>query len=174
LVEARRGEANRIAFAVQLALLRHPGFSFTLEGGAAPHGVAFVGGQIGVSADAFDAYVARPATASVHAREAEAASGLRPPTNAEISMMIEAGRLAALSTDRAVPIMTGIIAAIQQSCITIPAPSVIERVGIASRSRVRKRAYEMPLAGVPDENIAKLDGLLKVDPEGRAAPSLVA
>lgn len=44
LVEARRGEANRIAFAVQLALLRHPGFGFTLEGGAAPHVVAFVGG----------------------------------------------------------------------------------------------------------------------------------
>jgi len=36
LVEARRGEANRIGFAVQLAMLPHPGFGFTLEGGAPP------------------------------------------------------------------------------------------------------------------------------------------
>lgn len=79
LVEARRGDANRIGFAVQLAMFRHPGFGFTLEGGAPPHLVAFVGGQIGVAADAFDAYAARPATASVHAREAEAALGYARP-----------------------------------------------------------------------------------------------
>lgn len=59
LVEARRGDANRIGFAVQLAMLRHPGSGFTLEGGAPPHLVAFVGSQIGVSADAFDAYAPR-------------------------------------------------------------------------------------------------------------------
>ena len=33
LIEARRGEANRIAFAVQLALLRHPGLWIGVEKG---------------------------------------------------------------------------------------------------------------------------------------------
>jgi len=123
-----------------------------------------------VAADAFEAYAARPATASVHAREAEAALELRPPTNADLPMMIEAGTLAAWSTDRAAPIVSGIIAAVQRSCVTLPAPSVIERVGIASRSRARKRAYDALLAEVSDESTGKLDGLLMVDPKTGVMP----
>lgn len=33
-VVAKRGDTNRLGFAVQFALLRHPGFGFTLEEGA--------------------------------------------------------------------------------------------------------------------------------------------
>src|SRR3546814_4907360 len=40
LVAARRGDTNRIGFAVQLAVLRHPGFGFTLEEGAPAYLVA--------------------------------------------------------------------------------------------------------------------------------------
>ena len=170
LVEKRRGDANRIGFAVQLALLRHPGFGFSMETGAPPHLVAFVGDQIGVAADAFPAYASRHATASFHAREAEAALGLRPPTRADLPMILEAGTKAAWSTDRAVPIVSGIIAALQQSCITLPAPAVIERVGLASRARGRRCAYEALLAGVPAEVRARLDPLLIADPKTGVTP----
>src|SRR3546814_13330965 len=100
LVAARRGDTNRIGFAVQLAVLRHPGFGFTLEEGAPAYLVAFMGEQIGVAASAFGGYAARPATASVHAREAEATLGLRQPTNADLPLLIDAGAQAAWSTDR--------------------------------------------------------------------------
>src|SRR3546814_8117256 len=59
LVAARRGDTNRIGFAVQLAVLRHPGFGFTLEEGAPAYLVAFMGEQIGVAASAFGGYAAR-------------------------------------------------------------------------------------------------------------------
>src|SRR3546814_7422040 len=59
LVAARRGYTNRIGFAVQLAVLRHPGFCFTLEEGAPAYLVAFMGEQIGVAASAFGGYAAR-------------------------------------------------------------------------------------------------------------------
>lgn len=170
LVEARRGDANRIGFAVQLALLRHPGFGFSMETGAPSHLVAFVGDQIGVAASAFAGYAARPATASLHAREAEAALGLRPPTRADLPMILEAGTLAAWSTDRAVPIVNGIVAALQRSCITLPAAAVIERVGLASRARARRRAYDVLLAAVPAEVRARLDPLLTADPETGVTP----
>lgn len=132
LVAARRGDTNRIGFAVQLALLRHPGFGFTLEEGAPKHLVAFMGEQIDVRVSMFDGYAARPATSSVHARDAEAALGLRPPTNADLPLLIEAGAQAAWSTDRGVPIVRGIVEALRTSCITLPSPSVIERAGIAA------------------------------------------
>src|SRR3546814_13381712 len=89
LVAARRGDTNRIGFAVQLAVLRHPGFGFTLEEGAPAYLVAFMGEQIGVAASAFGGYAARPATASVHAREAEATLGLRQPTTADLPLLID-------------------------------------------------------------------------------------
>ena len=165
LVAGRRGAANQIGFAVQLALLRHPGFGFTLEEGAPTHLVAFMGEQIGVASTAFDGYAARSATASVHAREAAAALGLRPPTNADLPLLIEAGAQAAWSTDRGLPIIAGITEALRASCITLPSPSVIERAAIAGRARAKQRAYDALLAGVPADGLGKLGALLDVDPQ---------
>jgi len=170
LVAARRGDANRLGFAVQLALLHHPGFGFTLEEGAPDHLVAFMAEQIGVSVSAFDTYAARPATASVHAREAEAALGLRAPANADLPLLIEAGARAAWSTDRGVPIVLGITDALRAACITLPATSVIERAGLAGRARARQRTYEALLLTVPADSLAKLEALLVVDVQTGVTP----
>ena len=164
LVASKRGDTNRLGFAVQLALLRHPGFGFMIDGGAPAPLVAFMGEQIGAAASAFDGYAVRPATASVHAREAEGALGLRQPTNADLPLLIEAGARAAWSTDRGPPIVVGITDALRASCITLPSPSVIERAGIAGRARARQRTYDALLAAVSAESAAKLDALLIVDP----------
>lgn len=134
LVVMRRGDENRLGFAVQLALMRHPGFGFTLEGSAPEHLVAFMAEQIDVPAWAFDNYALRPATASVHAREVGDALGLRGPTNADLPLLIEAGAKAAWSTDRGLPIVSGIMEVLRADGITLPSQSVIERAGIAGRA----------------------------------------
>ena len=170
LIAPKRGDTNRLGFAVQLAFLRHPGFGFTIEEGAPAHLVAFMGEQIEIAASAFDGYAERPATASVHAREAESALGLRQPTNADLPLLIEAGAQAAWSTDRGVPIVVGIVEALRASCITLPSPSVIERAGIAGRARARQRTYDALLAGVPADGLAKLDAVLIVDPKTGLTP----
>ncbi len=170
LVAARRSDANRIGFAVQIALLRYPGFGFTRDDGAPAHLVAFMGQQIGIAASEFDGYAIRPATASVHGREAHDALGLRQPTNADLSFLIAAAASAAWSTDRGLPIVVGITEALRSSCITLPAASVIERAGIAGRARARQRAYEAVLADVPSDSLTKLDALLVVDPETGQTP----
>ena len=169
-VASKRGDTNRLGFAVQLALLRHPGFGFTLDGGASAPLVAFMGEQIGVAASAFDGYAVRQATASVHAREAEHALGLRQPTNADLPLLIEAGARAAWSTDRGAPIVVGITDALRALCITLPSLSVIERAGLAGRARARQRTYDALLAAVSAESAAKLDTLLIVDPQTGLTP----
>jgi TnpA family transposase len=170
LVATRRGDTNQIGFAVQLGLLRHPGFGFTLDEGAPTELVGFMGQQIGVPPKAFERYASRPATASVHAREAEAALGLRPPVNADLPLLIDAATKAAWATDRGVPIVAGITDALRASCITLPSPSVIERAGLAGRARARQRAYQAMLAGVPADSIARLDAILIVDPQTGLTP----
>lgn len=170
LVATRRGDTNQIGFAVQLGLLRHPGFGFTLDEGAPTELVGFMGEQIGVPPKAFERYASRPATASVHAREAEAALGLRPPVNADLPLLLDAATKAAWATDRGVPIVAGITDALRASCITLPSPSVIERAGLAGRARARQRAYQAMLAGVPADSIARLDAILIVDPQTGLTP----
>jgi TnpA family transposase len=170
LVSTKRGDANQLGFAVQLVLLRHPGFGFSLETGAPPHLIAFMAEQIGAPATALARYAARPATATMHAREAEAALGLRTATRLDLPFMIEAATQAARSTDLAAPIITELVGAVRQAGLTLPAPSVLERVGLAGRSRARKRTHEALLAGLSMECLSKLDALLAVDAQTGLTP----
>jgi TnpA family transposase len=67
LVRARRRAANRLGFAVQLCLLRHPGAG--LGPGEHPPApmLAFVAGQLGLPLAAFADYAGRDQTRREHA-----------------------------------------------------------------------------------------------------------
>ena len=73
-------------------------------------------------------------------------------------------------TDRGQPIVAAVIAALRTAGIILPAAGVIERAAIAGRARARKRATDALLAGVTEEQIAKLDRLLVLDPSVNMTP----
>src|SRR5689334_21364972 len=81
LVAARRRDANRIGFAVQLALLRHPGIAIAqLEQPIEPL-IQWLAKHLQIPAAPFTGYARRPQTMTDHARLLATALGLRPPTN---------------------------------------------------------------------------------------------
>jgi hypothetical protein len=163
LVARRRRDANRIGFAVQLALLRHPGIGLAqLEQPAEPL-VQWLARQLEIPAGPFAGYARRPQTLTDHARILAMILGLRPPANSDLPLMIEAAAQAAWSTDRGQPIVAAVVSALRATNIILPAGSVIERAAIAGRARARRRAADALLAGVPDEQTAKLDRLLVRD-----------
>lgn len=84
--------------------------------------------------------------------------------------MIEAAAQSAWSTDRGLPIVAGVTAALRAEKIILPAPAVIERTAIAGRARARKRAADALLAGPSPAQFAKLDTLLIPDPALEATP----
>lgn len=90
LVAARRRDANRIGFAVQLALLRHPGIALAQLEQPVELLVRWLGEQLGISAAPFTRYARRPQTMTDHAQQLAMTLGLRPPSNADLPMMIEA------------------------------------------------------------------------------------
>jgi hypothetical protein len=57
-----------------------------------------------------------------------------------------------------------VIAALRAGRIILPGSAVIERIAIAGRARARKRAAAALLAELSAEHLAKLDGLLALDP----------
>jgi hypothetical protein len=95
LVAERRRDANRVGFAVQLALLRYPGIALAqLEQPVEPL-VQWLATQLEIPAAPFVGYAQRPQTMTDHARLLATTLGLRPPVNADLPMMIEAAAQAA-------------------------------------------------------------------------------
>ena len=170
LVATRRGDPNRLGFAVQLVLLRHPGLPLAQIGEPIDALADWMAVQIDVPTAAFAEYARRPQTMSDHAREVASALGLRAPTNSDLPDVIEAAAQAAWTTDRGLPIVAGIIAALRSAKIILPAPTVIERAAIAGRARARKRAADALLAGLTDAQLATLDNLPVIDGETGLAP----
>jgi hypothetical protein len=138
LVAGRRGAANRLGFAVQLALLRHPGMGLAQMEELIDALVEWLAAQLDIPATACADYASRPQTMTDHALLLARTLGLRPPNNADLPVMIEAAAQSAWSTDRGQPIVAGVIAALRAARIILPVPVVIERTAIAGRARARR------------------------------------
>lgn len=114
LVAARRRDANRIGFAVQLALLRYPGIALAqLEQPIDPL-VQWLARQLDIPAAPFADYARRPQTVTDHARLLAAALGLRSPAKSDLPMMIEAAAKAGWNTDRGQPITAAVVAELRR------------------------------------------------------------
>jgi TnpA family transposase len=170
LIEARRRSGNRLGFALQLALIRHPGFATVRIDEAPDELVAYVAEQLRLPTSALRDYARRPQTSTDHVREIAVALGLRGPSGADFSLMIEAAARAAWATDKGLPIALGVIETLRAGRILLPAPTVIERVGVAGRARARRRTADALLADLSPDQIAQLDALLTVDPAMNATP----
>ena len=103
----------------------------------------------------FDDYARRPQTVGDFALEIAAALGLRPPTRADVPLMVEAAARAAWPTERGLSIEEGLVASLREARLVLPSPDTIERAGLAGRVRARKRAAEALLAGLSGEQLAK-------------------
>ncbi|HEY0933173.1 MAG TPA: DUF4158 domain-containing protein, partial [Trebonia sp.] len=170
LVAERRGPANQIGFAVQLALLRHPGITLAnLEQPPEPL-VLRLARQLEIPAAAFARYASRPQTMTDHARHLARMLQLRVPIAADLPAMIEAAAQAAWSTDRGHPVVVAVIATLRTAGVILPPPAAIERAAIAGRARARKRAADAVLRGLTEAQLAGLDGLLVVDPSVGMTP----
>ena len=166
----RRTPANRLGFAAALALLRHPGLAPSAIWPPPADLIAYLAEQLGIDPRVFDDYARRPQTVGDFALEIAAALGLRPPTRADVPLMVEAAARAAWPTERGLSIVEGLVASLREARLVLPSPDTIERAGLAGRVRARKRAAEALLAGLSGEQLAKLDAFGAVDPETGRAP----
>jgi hypothetical protein len=170
LVTGRRAAANRLGFAVQLALLRHPGMGLAQMEEPVGALVAWLAAQLRIPVAAFADYAGRPQTMTDHALVLATTLGLRPSGNADLPLMIEAAAQSAWGADRGLPIVAGVIAALRAAKIILPASAVIERTAIAGRARARKRSADALLAGLSPGQLGKLDALLLPDSALGATP----
>ena len=165
LVRTKRRAGNRLGFAVQLCLLRHPGQGLG-SGEHLPEAmIVFVARQLGVSPAAFAGYALRDQTRREHAVELQKLLRLCSFRLAEWRTCLQVGANAAWATDRGEPIVAAMLAHLRAANVLIPAAAVLERIGLAARVRARKRAFQLLAEGLTDAAREALEALLIFDPE---------
>jgi len=162
-ISTRRERRNQLGFAVQLALLRHPGIALSQliqERGTLPHDLAaFVAEQLGLRVTDLADYAVRDQAMTDHARELAARLGLRGVTRADIPFMIEAAAKTAWANDKGLTIANGVITALREARILLPSISTIERASSAGRARARKQTAYALIADLSTEQLHALDQL---------------
>src|SRR3984885_1016255 len=167
IVRARRRVSNRLGFAIQLCVLRHPGRVLDPTESPPLPMLAFVAPQIGADPLLFGEYARRAETRREHLLELQRFLGLRSFCLDDWRACLRIGADAAWATDRGEPIVQAMLAHLRAHNVFLPSATVLERIGLAARVRARKKTFEAIAAGMTDAERDTLAGLLAVDPDLR-------
>ncbi len=174
LVEIRRGEHNRLGFAVQIGTVRFLG-TFLADPSDVPWAVAaHLAGQLGIAdPGVLKQYAAREGTNRLHAGEIQHAYGYRdfadPAVHADLVGWLEVRTR--LASERPGVLFDLATARLLEAKVLLPGPTVLARLVTSVRGQAATRLWAA-LAAVPDSGQrARLEGLLVV-PAGERSSTL--
>ena len=168
LIRQRRRDANRLGFAVHLAYLRFPGRVLGTEEIPPADILSFIADQLSIKPESLNTYARREETRWEHLGELQEYLGIRPFRREDYRATARAALVEAIGSDRADAIVTALIGHLRERGILLPAPTILERIGLAARARARKRAHKNLVEGLEHETIAGLEALIAVgDAQGR-------
>ncbi len=165
LVDIRRGEHNRLGFAVQIGTVRFLG-TFLADPTDVPWAVAsHVAAQLGIAdPGVLTQYAAREGTNRLHAGEIQRAYGYRdfatPAVQADLIGWLEARTR--LASERPGVLFDLATARLLEAKVLLPGPSVLARLVASVRDQAATRLWQA-LAAAPDAGQrARLEGLLVI------------
>ena len=154
LIRQRRRDANRLGFAVHLAYLRFPGRVLGTEEIPPADILSFIADQLSIKPESLNTYARREETRWEHLGELQEYLGIRPFRREDYRATARAALVEAIGSDRADAIVTALIGHLRERGILLPAPTILERIGLAARARARKRAHKNLVEGLEHETIA--------------------
>ncbi len=161
----RRGEHNRLGFAVQLGTVRFLG-TFLPDPADVPWSVAaHLAGQLGVAdPGVLKQYAARDGTNRLHAGQIQQAYGYRDFTDPQVQhdLVHWLQARSRLATERPGVLFDLATARLLEAKVLLPGPTVLARLVASVRDQAATRLWQT-LADVPDAaQRARLEGLLAV------------
>ena len=159
-IDLRRRDHNKLGFAVQLCVMRHPGR--VLAAGEIPPRamLKYVADHIGADPTAFATYARREETRRDHIARLMIYLDVRRDRRAALLSAIEAAAI----SDGGVSILNAIVTTLRERGALLPAVETIERLGLAARAIARRRAEIALIEGLALEKLQALDKLLEIDP----------
>ena len=166
-VMTRRGDANRLGYALLRLYLRHPGR--VLEAGEAPPSsvVAYVARQLGTFPGVLDDYARRDATRRTHLAELVREGGFAVFDRAAAHDAVSFLTAAAQTVIRPGQLAGILVEELRRRRVLLPTPTVMEAVIRGARQRAERLAQEVLTAGLDEAALARLDDLLQPRSTGK-------
>lgn len=164
LIRQRRGDANRLGFAVQLCLLRFPGCALTGETNVTDPVIYWAAGQIKADAGVWPNYAERDETRREHFQELRAYLGLSTFKLNDYRNSIQKLTELALQTDNSMVLATQGVELLRQRSVILPPLAVIERICAEAITRANRRIYRELNVPLTFSHQQRLDELLKTKP----------
>jgi len=161
LIRQRRGDANRLGFAIQLCLLRYPGHGLLVDAVLPPAFVQWVARQLRIDSVCWPEYAGREETRREHLLELRAYLGMTPFGLPHFRQAVHALVELALQTDKGVILATQVLDTLRQRQIIIPTLDVLERVCAEAITRANRRIYAALTGSLLAHHRQRLDDLLK-------------
>ncbi|MGR9035332.1 MAG: Tn3 family transposase [Gammaproteobacteria bacterium] len=164
LIRQRRGDANRLGFAVQLCLLRFPGCALTGEINVTDPVIYWAAGQIKADAVVWPKYAERDETRREHFQELRACLGLSTFKLSDYRNSVQKLTELALQTDNSMVLATQGVEILRQRSVILPPLAVIERICAEAVTRANRRIYRELNVPLTFSHQQRLDELLKTKP----------
>ncbi len=160
VIAQHRGGHNRLGFAVQLCLLRYPGFVLQREQAPPNRLLHFVADQLELQPDLWPEYAQRPQTRREHLVELQAWLGLRMFGAEEAEQIAAYLTELAERTHRGLDLAKAMVETLRDQRVVLPSPDVIDRVCSQALTAGMRRVYESLTVQLSDTQREALDHLL--------------
>ena len=160
LIRQRRGDANRLGFAVQLCLLRYPGNGLPVDAILPSTFVQWVARQIRIDPSCWSQYAQRAETRRDHLLELRAYLGMTPFGLADVRQTVHALTELAVQTDKGVVLAAHALDTLRRRHVIIPPLDVIERVCAEAITRANRSIYAALTESLSTAHRQRLDDLL--------------
>lgn len=162
-IARHRRDANRLGFAVQLALLRFPGRSLTDVSEVPAPILTYIADQVGVKVNAFDQYGLRENTLYEHLEEIRREFGFRTCTWTILRRLGRTLLPLALESDRAIPLIEAALDRLRTDKVIAPGITTVEELVWVVLRLAERRVVRQVLDPLAPEQYAVLDALLHGD-----------
>ncbi|WTM94168.1 DUF4158 domain-containing protein (plasmid) [Klebsiella pneumoniae] len=162
LIRQRRGDANRLGFAVQLCLLRYPGYALGTDSELPEPVILWVAKQVQAEPASWAKYGERDVTRREHAQELRTYLQLAPFGLSDFRALVRELTELAQQTDKGLLLAGQALESLRQKRRILPALSVIDRACSEAIARANRRVYRALVEPLTDSHRAKLDELLKL------------
>lgn len=160
IVNKRRREENRLGFAVQLAVLRYPGWPYTHIKSIPDSVIQYISKQIGVSPSSLDHYPQRENTLWDHLKEIRSEYDFVTFTLSEYRMTFKYLHQLALENGDAIHLLHECIDFLRKNKIILPAITTLERMVWEARAMAEKKLFNTVSKSLTNEQKEKLEGII--------------
>lgn len=160
IINRHRRSHNKLGFAVQLSILRYPGWSLS-EIDSIPYSVLnYIAAQIDIDPDVFPLYAQREPTKREHLEEIRQEYGYKSFSIKEYKDLSHSLYSYALENGNSIYLIRIAMEKLRHNHIILPAITTIERIVWETRERAEKKIYKVINNSLSTEQLRGLDEML--------------